>query len=63
MEPQEPPLNLPLKRITSVQTSCKTSMIARINGSMGVSWVSIARTAMLILGKYVAYKCTKKVLE
>ena len=38
-------------------------MIARINDIMEVSWASIARTAMLILDKFVTYKCTKKVLE
>ena len=39
-------------------------MIARIyDDIMKVCWVSIARTAMLILGKFVAYKCIKKVLE
>ena len=35
-------------------------MIARIKDIVGVS---IARTAMLILGKFVTYKCAQKVLE
>ena len=38
-------------------------MIAGIYDDMKVCWVSIARTAMLILGKFVTYKCIKKVLE